>query len=368
MTAVTVDALVVGAGIAGLSAAAELARDRRVLVVERFEHIATQTTGRSAAQFIAGYGSPAIRPFTEASRAWFAEGGGDADRTLLSTRGMLVVAEQPDGLDGDTAGERIDPAEARRLCGVLRADRIGAAAYDADALDIDVAEAVACFRRAARRRGTELRLGDTFVRGCRSGGHWQVETSSATVRCDTIVDAAGAWADDVARACGVEPIGARPLRRSACTFRHSAGGHEQWPLVSSAAHDWYFKPEPGLVMASPADETPSAACDPRPDEIDIARCLDSIREFTTLEPRSITTSWAGLRTFAPDRGLVLGPDPDEPSFVWCAGQGGFGIQTAPAAARTLGSLVRSGRLPDDIESRLPAHQVTAHRLRPRRHA
>ena len=103
--------------------------------------------------------------------------------------------------------------------------------------------------------------------------------------------------------------------------------------MSSAAHDWYFKPEPGLVMASPADETPSAACDPRPDEIDIARCLDSIREFTTLEPRSITTSWAGLRTFAPDRGLV-----------------------------------RSGRLPDDIESRLPAHQVTAHRLRPRRHA
>jgi D-arginine dehydrogenase len=178
---------------------------------------------------------------------------------------------------------------------------------------------------------------------------WRAETTGATWHAEVLVDAAGAWGDEVAAACGVAPVGLRPLRRTACTFVAPPGTDtREWAFLRDASDRWYLKPEPGQFMASPADETPAPPGDARPEEVDVARALDHIRENTTLPARSITSAWAGLRTFAPDRALVLGPDPADPAFVWCVGQGGFGIQTSPGVARTVAGLVRSGAVPADM--------------------
>ena len=321
-----VDVLVVGAGIAGLSVGAELAADRRVAVLEAEAAPATQATGRSAAVFIDGYGGSAITPFTAASRAWFATGGGFADHALLTPRGMLVVAAPGDDaalgagagwLAG--AGEPVSVGEAVALFPALRPERVALARHDPRVGDLDVAGAVDAFRRAFLARGGLLACDTRFVRASRgaggstapgSGGPWRVATSAGEWEAEVIVDAAGAWADGVAAACGIEPVGLRPLRRTACTFRPPADVDPRgWPLVADAGDRWYVKPEPGLFLASPADESPAPPGDCRPEEADVARALDAVREATTLPARSITAAWAGLRTFAPDRGLVLGRRP-----------------------------------------------------------
>lgn len=371
-----VDVLVVGAGIAGLSVAAELARDRRVTVVEAEAAPATQTTGRSAAVYIEGYGGPAITPFTAASRAWFAAGGGFADHELLTPRGMLVVAAPGEeaaavgALAGE--GEPVPVDEAVALFPALRPERVAWARHDPLVADLDVAGAVDAFRRAFLSRGGTLACGTRLLHAVRPGGAggagggggragpgdtgggrrtWRVATSAGDWWAEVIVDAAGAWADEVAAACGVAPVGLRPLRRTACTFRAPPGvDPRRWPLLCDAADRWYLKPEPGLFLASPADEALAPPGDCRPEEVDVARALDAVRGATTLPARSITAAWAGLRTFAPDRGLVLGPDPADPAFVWCAGQGGFGIQTAPAVGRAVASLARTGGLPTEVAS------------------
>lgn len=348
MGAQTADVVVVGAGIAGFGVAAALSTDRSVLVVEQYDSPASQTTGRSAAQFIAGYGGAPIQPYSEASYDWFVNGGGEVD-SLLAPRGMLTVASIADGFTGVGDGEPVSIERALELCPVLRPDRIAGAWYDPRVYDIDVAEAVTVFRRIARRQGTEIRLDCRFESAARHGDTWRIVTSQGEVEAGLIVDAAGAWADDVATRSGVRTLGLTPMRRTALTFRYDGSvDHRDWPLVFSAAETWYIKPEPGQFMASLAEETPVEPHDAQPEEEDLALCLDRVREETTLAPRSLTSSWAGLRTFAPDRGFVLGPDPTEPGFVWCAGQGGFGIQAAPAISATVASLVRSGTLPDSV--------------------
>ncbi|HWL41655.1 MAG TPA: FAD-dependent oxidoreductase [Ilumatobacter sp.] len=348
MTVESVDALVVGAGIAGFGVAADLAADRSVLVIEQFDTATSQTTGRSAAQFIAGYGGAQIQPFSLASHEWFASGGGEV-ATLLEPRGMLTIASVADDAVLHSDGDEVSVTAALELCPALRPERIAGAWYDERVFDIDVAEAVTVFRRVARRHGAEIRLGCRIVSAERVGERWLVTTSQGTIEAGTIVNAAGAWADEVARASGVPPCGLVPMRRTACTFRYKGTvDHRAWPLVFSAAEAWYFKPEPGQIMASLADETPTEPSDVRPEEEDLALCLDRINEETTLAPRSLSSSWAGLRTFAPDRGFVLGPDPLEPSFVWCAGQGGFGIQAAPAVSESVGTLMRTGELPPAV--------------------
>lgn len=341
----SVDALVVGAGIAGFGVAAQLATDRSVLVIEQFDTPTSQTTGRSAAQFITGYGGARIQPFSVASREWFESGGGEGP-SLLEPRGMLTVScvDDPAALHRD--GDEITVDAALELCPALRPERIAGAWYDAAVSDIDVAEAVTIFRRVARRNGAEIRLGCRFVAARRERERWRVTTSHGEIDAALIVDAAGAWADEVARASGVPPCGLVPMRRTACTFRYQGThDHRGWPLVFNSAERWYFKPEPGQIMASLAEETPTEPSDPRPEEEDVALCLHRINDETTLAPRSVTSTWAGLRTFAPDRAFVLGPDPLEPSFVWCAGQGGFGIQAAPAMVESVATLIRDGDLP-----------------------
>jgi D-arginine dehydrogenase len=370
-----VDVLVVGGGIAGLSVAAELAGDRRVAVIEAEHTPAMHTTGRSAAQFIPAYAGPAVQPFTAASRDWFTDGGGYADEPLLSPRGMLIVSAPGDDAHGMLAddGEPITVGEAAELFPALRPGRVATARYEPAVSDIDVAGAVAAFRRALRDRGGVIACDQRLLSATRPGapgsdGGWRADTADTTWNAGVLVDAAGAWGDEVAAACGVAPVGLRPLRRTACTFVAPEGvDTRDWAFLRDASDRWYLKPEPGQFMASPADETPDRPGDARPEEEDIARALDHIRENTTLPARSITSSWAGLRTFAPDRALVLGSDPEEPAFVWCVGQGGFGIQTSPGVARTVAALVRTGTVPPDLATAGVCPAIfTPARLRPAR--
>jgi D-arginine dehydrogenase len=281
---------------------------------------------------------------------------------------MLIVAAPGDehvlADHASPSRHAVDLAAVTDLFPAARPERIGAALFDPTVADIDVAEAVAARGRALVERKVVRRWGEALVRGGRVGSSWRIETTAQTWWADEIVDAAGAWGDAVAESCGIATIGLRPLRRTACTFRASSElMHERWPLLSDARETWYLKPEPGQFLASPADETPSLPSDTRPEETDVAITLDRVRENTSLDPRSITSAWAGLRTFAPDRGLVIGRDAAEPSFVWCVGQGGFGIQTSPAVARAARDLLRTGTISPELSGRgLDASSVSPARF------
>jgi D-arginine dehydrogenase len=219
-------------------------------------------------------------------------------------------------------------------------------------------------RQGLRRAGGETRIGAPVTALARSGSWWRATVGGAPVEVAAVVNAAGAWADDVAALAGVAPVGLRPLRRTAFTATCDLDT-TGWPLVNDVDERWYFKPEgPGQLLCSLADETLSDPCDAKPDEADVALGLDRINEATTLGLRHVRTAWAGLRTFAPDRDLVLGADRAEPSFFWSAGQGGYGIQTAPAVGALVAAAVLGGGLPAE----LAATGVRPERVSPARFA
>ncbi len=333
--------------------AAEFARERSVLLLEADDGPAQQTTGRSASLYFPHYGGSRVMPFTAASRAWLESGGGDLDRSLLSPRGLLAVAAPEDEPDFDEYADptiaRLTAAEAVEIYPVLRPERCAVAAYDKGILDIDAAGAVAAARRALRARGGEMRTSSRVEGIKRIDGTWRLTTAAGTVEAGVVVDAAGAWADEVAVMAGLPPIGLRPLRRTVCTFLVPPGlDHERWPMLQGAEDRFYLKPEAGGFLASPVDETPSEPCDPRPEMLDVATALDHVQTATTLEATSVHATWAGLRTFSPDRGMVLGPDPLDEGFVWFAGLGGSGMMSSPGAARAVVTLTRDGELPADV--------------------
>jgi D-arginine dehydrogenase len=338
------DVAVVGAGIAGVSVAYELTASASVLLVEQESQPAYHTTGRSAAMFLASYGGPQVRPLNAASRPVLDQIGG-----LLRPRPLLWVAAAGDERAAaelaalGAADPALRPAgedEARRLCPPLRPGWLGGALVEPHAMEIDVLGLHQHYLGGARRRGLRVLLDAPVRGGVRRGDRWLLDTGAGRVAARFVVDAAGAWADEVARRLGLRPVGLRPLRRTAAVAR-AAGVDRDWPLVADVAEGFYFRPEGPGVLVSPADETPSDPCDARPDDADVALAIERVNEATTLALRSVTAAWAGLRTFAPDRNPVVGPDPDEPSFCWLAGQGGYGIQTAPALARLAAGLVGS---------------------------
>lgn len=358
MTARHVDAAVVGGGIAGVSAARELAETgRSVVLLEQEEQLAHHTTGRSAAIFLESYGPPAVRALTAASRADYdAAPERFGTPRLLEARSALWIA--PPWQLADLARlvaevpslQTIEPADAAARCPALRLDRLAGAAVEADASDIDV---LALHQGYVRGLGE---AGGTVVRSARVTGldsdrdGWRVRWAGHELTATTVVLAAGAWADELARAAGAEPIGLRPLRRTIAVCRVPSGPSldPAGPLVCDAAHTWYFKPEGPNVLVSPADETPSPPCDARADEADVALGIERVNDATTLGLRSVVSTWAGLRTFAPDRVPVVGEDPRRPGLFWLAGQGGYGIQTAPALARCLAGLMAGTGLPADV--------------------
>ncbi|QPC43828.1 FAD-binding oxidoreductase [Kaustia mangrovi] len=349
------DIVVVGAGIAGTSFAAHAAAERSVIVLEAESQPGYHSTGRSAAQFIVNYGPPDVRALTKASHGFFTQPPeGFADTALLSPRGMLTLAteETTDELAGAIAQgsgiEAIAMEEAYRLVPHLNRDVFVAAAYEPDSTDIDVAAVHQGFLRRLKALGGRVVTDARVESIARHNGRWQVATPAGTVEAEILVNAAGAWADEVAALAGLRRIGLQPKRRTALIVDGPADGCAGWPLVGDAAEEWYFKPEAGTkLLVSPADATPMPACDIQPDELDVAIAVDRFQKAVDIPVRRIEHSWAGLRTFAPDGSLVIGWAPGVDGFFWIAGQGGYGIQTSPAAGRTAWSLLKGDGIPAD---------------------
>lgn len=363
VTADVLDAVVVGAGIAGASFAHALAPHARVLLLEREAQPGAHSTGRSAAMFMESYGPAQVRALTRASRAFYTQPpAGFADVPILGERGALYVgwSGQEAALDAlmhELAGtgaavRRIDAAACRQRVPVLRADGLLGGVLEADAMDIDVHALHQGYLRGAKRAGALLWC-DAALQAARfDGRQWAVTLADGrTLHARTLVNAAGAWADAVARDCGVRPLGIQPKRRSAFTFAPPAGLEiRSWPVVADVDERWYFKPDAGQLLGSPANADPVPAHDVMPEELDIATGIAGIEACTTLAIRRPTRTWAGLRSFAPDGELVIGRDAGVPAFFWLAGQGGYGIQSAAGAAQLAAALWQRAPLPPTLQA------------------
>jgi len=338
------DIAIVGAGIAGASLAYFLTRHGAgsIVLLEAEDTPGYHTTGRSAAFWEPTYGGAGVVPLSAASRAFFdAPPPGFTDRPLLSPRGALHVAApgKAGTLDVLAAGfARFGVATCPIDAGAMAARYpfVGggweaAGLLEPDCHDIDVAGLHAGFLAGARRGGATLLTGARVTGLTRSGGAWHVATTGGDVTAATIVDAAGAWADELAVLAGAAPLGLTPLRRTMVVLDTDPPPPADLPVVFDAAGSFYFKPDAGRLWLSPHDEIADVPRDAAPEELDIAVAIDRFERATTARVRRVERSWAGLRTFSPDRNPVYGFDPAVPGFFWCAGQGGFGIQTAPAA-------------------------------------
>jgi D-arginine dehydrogenase len=366
------DAVVVGGGIAGVSAAFELAAaDLDVTLVEKEPQLAHHTTGRSAATFLLSYGPPEVRALTAASVADYAAAPERLGTPpLLTPRSAMWLAppEQVGHLDAmleevDSL-QRITPEEAQAICPQVRGDLVAAGAYEDDAAEIDVLALHQGYVRGLIRAGGKAeRSWPVQAITARRGGGWYVETAGGRLEAALVVLAAGAWCDELASLAGAEPLGLRPLRRTIAICPTTRDIDPAGPLVGDVDHTYYWRAEGPNVLCSPADESPSEPCDAHADELDVALALERVNATTTLGLRSVRTAWAGLRTFAPDRVPVIGADPACDGLWWFAGQGGYGIQMAPAAARSLAALVVGGHVaPDAAELGLRAPAVAPARF------
>ncbi len=356
------DVIVIGAGIAGATAAAHLSVDHQVVLVEAEEAAGYHSTGRSAAIWILNYGPPDVQMLTGQSRTFFeSPPDGFADAPILAHRPVVFLAppEQRDHLGRllaeGTGLREASVAELTQLVPALRPGYAAAGAIEDDAFDMDVAALHQGFLRQLRARGGRLALRSRAGRIERKDGLWHVETSGGTsFAAPTVVNAAGAWGDVVAEQAGVARLGLVPKRRTGCVIEPTPYVVRDWPMVNDVDHTWYIRPEARTkLMISPADETDMHAHDVQPDEMDVAIAIDRMQQALDIEVRRVEHSWAGLRTFSPDRSLAFGWDADAAGFFWCVGQGGYGIQTAPAAGRLVADLV-SGRDPGAVAAILPA--------------
>jgi D-arginine dehydrogenase len=355
------DFAIVGAGIAGVSAAYHLAPRAKVVLLER-EHVAAyHTTGRSAALHSETYGSAEIRAITVASGRFYRQPpAGFTDHPLLTPRGALIVGRADEQAAAQEAAREfaklvpsvrwLEPAEVQRRQPLLKPEACAGGAVFEDAEDMDVAAIHAGFLKGARAAGGVLRLNAEVTALERRDGRWTIRLADGeTMAAANLINASGAWADVVAGLAGARSVGLVPKRRTAFTFDAPSGlALERMPMVIDFGETWYIKPEVGQFLGSPADETPSPPTDAQPEEIDIAHAVERIQEATTLQIHRIKNKWAGLRSFVADKNLVVGYDGATEGFFWLAGQGGYGIQTAAAAGRLAAALASGKALPGDI--------------------
>lgn len=353
------DIVVIGAGIAGTAIAAYLAEHASVCLIEMERQPGYHSTGRSAAVFAASYGNESIRSLTRASRGFFnAPPSGFTSVDLLKPRAALLTARsgQIEALEHFVAiADKTDhivsrsPHEALELCPILRPEELIGAAQLTGLADIDVNELHQCFLRMFKLRGGSIKLDAQVVGLERDVRGWLVKTAREAVRGGIVVNAAGAWAGEIAKLAGAQDIELQPLRRTACLIEPPAGARvHSWPMVVNAAEEFYFKPDAGLLLLSPADETLTGPCDAQPDEMDIAIAVDRMERATTLQVKRVIQRWAGLRSFVADRSPVVGFDSRQADFFWMAALGGYGIQTAPALGRVAASLLMRRTLTDDL--------------------
>lgn len=350
------DFLVIGAGIAGAYAGDALAGLGSVVILEMEDRPGYHTTGRSAAIYSETYGNRTIRALTTASKEFFGDPpDGFTEVPLVTPRGALHIGRKDQQAAVNTAFREnsgivhnlrlLDQESILSLVPVVRPEMCFAGYLEPDCHDIDVDALHQGFLKSCRRQGGELKANAEAVEIKSMPSGWEVKTRSDTFSCGVVVNAAGAWADGIAEMAGLRAVHLSPLRRTALIFDPNLDlPFENWPLVVSIDEGFYFKPAAGLMMATPGDEIESPPCDAQPDEIDIAAAIDRLQAATTLRITRITRKWAGLRTFAPDRAPVIGPDPENEKFFWAAGQGGYGMQTAPAIQANISALMNSGEL------------------------
>lgn len=365
----TADFLIIGGGIAGLSAGARLAKHGRVVVLEAEDAPGYHSSGRSVTFSHFGIGGETVRALTAESRAFFLEPPEGFDALCKIVPALFIGNEamvpQLDELERITrslsdAVERLDEAGAAHYCPALRwaPDAVVAAFVHREGLRLEPHALLQGYARAVKAAGGEVVTG---ARAASIGPRWRVTTETGeTYEAPILVNAAGAWADRVAAMAGVQPLGLTPLRRTIIVFDPPAEMDVRgWPFVKTAVDYMYMMPDSGRLLASPVDENPDDPCDAQPDEYNMAVAAHRVTEFTSLEVRRITHKWAGLRTFSADRVPVAGFAPDAEGFFWLAGQGGYGLQTAPAMAEIAEALVTGGAWPAHIG-------VTEDKIRPER--
>jgi len=358
---VDVDAVVIGAGMAGASAAYFLAPHARVAVLEREAHPGVHATGRSAALFSETYGSPQVRALTRATRPFLQRPpAGFAAHPILAPRGTVIIGDagKVDAVEAMHAAMAphtpgltlLSPDELLAMVPVLRPEAARIGLYEPGAADIDVNELHQGFLRGLRARGGQLRTGVDITAIERGPGHWYVEAGDTVYRAPRVLNAAGAWVDQVAALAGVLPLGIEPRRRSAFLFEAPEGlATARWPFVIDADESFYFKPDAGLLLGSSANADPVLPHDVQPEELDVAMGIYRIEEATTLSIRRPVRTWAGLRSFVADGDLVGGFAPDAPGFFWVAAQGGYGIQTSAAMGEACANVALGRDLPGHLQ-------------------
>lgn len=360
----TQSVVIIGAGIAGASAAYYLARaGQHVVVLEREEQPGYHSTGRSAALFSETYGPAVVRALSAASRAFLEHPlAGFSEHALVVPRGMLMVAREAERealaefvrevRAGGGSVEALTTEQMQLKAPPLQPVAAVAGALEPDAMDVDVHALHWGFLRGMKALGGSIVTDCDVCRLQRCGARWRVEDGCGRVfEADVVVNAAGAWADRVAQLAGAVPLGLEARRRTAVTVDVPAGTEvEHWPMVCSISHDYYFKPDAGRLLLSPADETPVEPQDVQPEDLDVAIAVDRFMNATDIEVRRPVSTWAGLRNFFPDGVPVSGFDDAVPGFYWLAGQGGYGIQTSPAMGRLAASLIIGAGVPDDMRA------------------
>lgn len=335
------DFIVIGGGIAGISAAARLSALGRVQVLEGEDGLGYHASGRSVAMFLEGYGNTTVKALNRASTDYHRSAHGG----VLSPRGVLSVAkaDQEEVFRKEMQAfsmREISIEQAQSMVPILNGDTVAFAAYDGEGCDLDTDLLLQNFARECRSNGGTITTGAQVTAISRAKQGWRVTTAQAEYTAPVLVNAAGAWVDEVANMAGVAPLGFQPYRRSMARLP-APGGHDvsAWPMLHSAADEWYAKPDAGKWLVSPSEADPMDPHDAFADDMVLAEGLDRYAQMMTEPVTRLETSWAGLRTFAPDGALVIGFDTTAPGFFWCAGQGGYGFQTAPAASELVAQLV-----------------------------
>jgi len=371
---IEVDYLIIGGGIAGASTGYFLSRHGKVAVLERESHAGYHSTGRSAALYTVAYGTPQVRALTAASRAFFDNPPeGFVEHPILTPRGEMTVDFEgnPEELQRqfDSARDSVpemrllDADEACAIVPVLRREKVHGAMLDPSAADIDTDGLLQGYLRGIRRNGGSVQLDSEALEINRIDGAWEVRCAQQAYRAPVLVNAAGSWSDKIAELAGAAPLGLTPKRRAAFLFSPPEGvDSHAWPVLVSLDESFYFKPDAGMLLGSPANADPVEPHDVQPEELDIALGIYQIEEHTTLSIRRPSHTWAGLRSFFADGDLVSGYDPATPGLYWVAGQGGYGIQTSAAMGEASAALIRHEALPEH----LTRHGLNAEMLSPAR--
>jgi len=361
-----VDIVVIGAGIAGASTASELAVNARVVLLDMEAQPGFHATGRSAAFFAPSYGNAVVRGITATSEPFFRNPPkGFTDVALLRSRDALFIASnyQLAALDRMqeeiSTLERLSADECCSLVPILDEAYSAAGLLDRTGGDLDVDAILQGYLRQFKTRGGKVLNRKKVESLCFGNGLWSVQCEEYAIAAPVVVNAAGAWADGIAELAGVGCIGLQALKRTAILVDPHANEEnqlvsnvDQWPLVVDVDENFYFKPDAGLLLISPADENPNVPCDAQPDELDIAIALDRFHTASSMVVKRVKHSWAGLRTFATDRNFVVGFDPRLEGFFWLAGQGGYGVQTAPGVAKLAAALITKNALAPEYSSLL----------------